>query len=183
MDVRRFGGTQNWFDQPLPVWAMLASCDRSGFPSCSPPAPVPRARKPNACRPTRSCCPKAPPTWRSGNARAPCRPPARATGSPGRSDIARLEAALPAALAAERRPADWSGFPEGWRRQYIGLVRGGRRFVYGNFYPLEVDRHAGNPDRWRSEPVMVCDGGPVFFGVEYDVEANRVTHLAFNGIV
>jgi len=28
---------------------------------------------------------------------------------------------------------------------------------------------------------MVCDGGPAFFGVEYDVAARRFTHFGFNG--
>jgi hypothetical protein len=29
--------------------------------------------------------------------------------------------------------------------------------------------------------MIVCDGGPQFFGAEYDVEAGRISHLAFNG--
>jgi hypothetical protein len=71
--------------------------------------------------------------------------------------------------------------PQGWRRQYGGFLRGGRRFIYGNFFPHEAgdDRPADND--WRHAPMMVCDGGHAFFGVEYDVEGRRFTHLGFNG--
>jgi len=27
----------------------------------------------------------------------------------------------------------------------------------------------------------MCDGGPGFFGAEYDVEKDAISHLAFNG--
>ena len=53
-------------------------------------------------------------------------------------------------------------------------IRGGRRFLYGNFYPRSADEVSPDPDQWRREPVMVCDGGPAFFGVEYDVEADTL---------
>ena len=35
--------------------------------------------------------------------------------------------------------------------------------------------------RWRHDVVMICDGGPTFFGVEYDIPARRFTQFAFNG--
>jgi hypothetical protein len=122
--------------------------------------------------------------------------PGETTWQPSANDIASLEVALPAALAASdlarieaRLRADpnlgspnagdpaWATAPQGWHRQYVGLVRGGRRFVYGNFFPRDDAR----PYDWRAQPVLICDGGPVFFGVEYDVEARRFTHIAFNG--
>jgi len=104
--------------------------------------------------------------------------PGEGTWAPSWSDIAALEAALPAALTertearalADRTP------PEGWVRQYVGLIRDGRRFVYGNFVP-----QGSGPDPAPDQILMVCDGGPAFFGVEFEVEAGRITHLAFNG--
>jgi hypothetical protein len=112
--------------------------------------------------------------------------PAPGDGSwqPAAADIAALETATAAALRARRDPddPDWSRFPADWRRQYVGITRGGRRFIYGNAYPRDVDDHARDPDRWRHDPAIVCDGGPAFFGVEYDVEAGRITQLAFNGM-
>ena len=106
-------------------------------------------------------------------------PPGEAGWTPTLDDVAALEAALPAALAA--RPMghapDWSRLGDRWGRQYVGLVRGGRRFVYGNFFPrtLVGDDEAS---QWRTQPVAV----PSFFGVEFDVEAGRITHLDFNGV-
>lgn len=102
---------------------------------------------------------------------------------PGAIDITALETATAAALRERRvtNDPDWSRFPQGWRRQYVGITRGGRRFIYGNAYPADAGRHSSDADQWRREPVIVCDGGPAFFGVEYDVEAARITQLAFNG--
>jgi hypothetical protein len=124
-----------------------------------------------------------------------------ASWQPEAADIVALEAALPAALAASNLSAieerlrarpevgtpnpsdpDWATAPRGWQRQYVGIVRGGRRFIYGNFYPHRPDDDRLMPD-WRTAPVRVCDGGPVFFGAEYDVEARRFTHVAFNGAI
>jgi hypothetical protein len=116
----------------------------------------------------------------------------RSTVKPGESgwmprarDIARLEARLPAALAQE--VAGWDAAaraglknaPTGWYRQYVGIVRGGKRFIYGNFLPVGRDDWG----HWRVEPMIVCDGGPAFFGTEYDVEKDEISDLAFNGSI
>ncbi len=110
--------------------------------------------------------------------------PGEAGWRPDAADVAMLEAAVAAALRQRRNASDpdWSRFPNGWRRQYVGIVRGGRHYLYGNIYPRDADRYASDPRRWQREPVAVCDGGPAFFGVEYDVDARRITHLAFNGM-
>jgi hypothetical protein len=73
-------------------------------------------------------------------------------------DIEALEAALPGALAADplgrglvdRQP------PTGWVRQYVGVVRDGRRFIYGNFTPARGGPSSEDPSRIA----IVCDGGP-----------------------
>ena len=100
------------------------------------------------------------------------------TWQPGGADIRALEERLAPALIAEGAKADpdWSPAPRGWVRQYVGIVRGGRRLVYGSFFPSEA-----KVDRFWRKPLLVCDGGPAFFGVEYDVAAARFTHIAFNG--
>jgi hypothetical protein len=107
---------------------------------------------------------------------------------PTADDIVTLEQALPTALRDQPETQgprhsggpDWSRVPDGWRRQYVGIVRGGRLFVYGNFIPNAAEPR-GAPDDFALTPILVCDGGPAFFGVEYDVEARRFTHIAFNG--
>lgn len=118
---------------------------------------------------------------------APCSREAPAPGkgnwTPGIGEIKKLEAELPDALAQAkiREPGAIRGAPQGWKRQYVGIIRNGRRYIYGNFIPKgEVEPSMTN---WRREPVRICDGGPAFFGVEYDVEKARVTHLAFNGAI
>jgi hypothetical protein len=104
--------------------------------------------------------------------------PGEAGWQPGAADIAALEAALPAALAADpHHSAYFSRAPVGWRRQYVGIVRHGQRFIYGNFFM----RGLGG-GTWEREPVIVCDGGTSFFGVDYDAEAGRIVGLAFNGV-
>ncbi len=106
--------------------------------------------------------------------------PGEGSWRPAPADIAALEAALHAGLAAQGRSGpDWSRAPDGWLRQYVGILRGGRRFIYGNFVPAAF----GEEGRWRDAPVIICDGGPQFFGAEYDVEARRFSHFAFNGSV
>jgi len=107
-------------------------------------------------------------------------PPAEGWWRPEAEDLARFEAALPEATAGspEGRALDLARFATEYRRQYVGTVRGGRRFIYGNFYQANLE--FPNSD-WRREPAMICDGGPSFFGAEYDVESGTITHLAFNG--
>ena len=64
--------------------------------------------------------------------------------TPGPADIAKLETALPAALppVSNWRGKVLSNAPKGWLRQYVGFLRGGRRFIYGNFFPDSPDEHA-----------------------------------------
>jgi hypothetical protein len=51
---------------------------------------------------------------------------------------------------------------------------------------LPADEHAddslgGGHQLWRRAPMVVCDGGPNFWGVEYDVAAKRFQNVGFNG--
>jgi hypothetical protein len=103
-----------------------------------------------------------------------------ATWQPGAEDIIALEALLPAALGPQFRAGDLRAAkaPAGWGRQYVGIVRGGRRFIYGNFF----GKSDSKPLSPRDGPTIVCDGGMGFFGVEYDVAAHRITRVDFNGI-
>jgi hypothetical protein len=104
--------------------------------------------------------------------------PARGEDSwrPSWKDIAPMEAALPKALADPSASAIRYRNPRDWRRQYVGIVRNGRRFIYGNYFP-----NSFGGDYWRKKPVNICDGGSKLFGAEYDVEARRIDHLSYNG--
>jgi hypothetical protein len=94
-------------------------------------------------------------------------------------DIDILEARLPQALARAGTLPVLKHAPRGWARQYVGIVRGGRRYLYGNFFPEDVSHEPGTA--WLRTALQVCDGGPAFFGVEFDVAAGHFTHVAFNG--
>jgi hypothetical protein len=102
-----------------------------------------------------------------------------ATWVPRIADVTALEAKLPARLSTERFAALRKA-PQGWARQYVGIVRGGRRYLYGNFFPADMLAEAAGSG-WKRAPLRVCDGGPAFFGVEFDVAAGHFTHVAFNG--
>jgi hypothetical protein len=66
-----------------------------------------------------------------------------------------------------------------WGRDLLGIERDGKKFVYGNYYPLRD----GDTQSKNSEPTIVCDGGEIFFGAEFDVSNGIISHLAFNGFV
>lgn len=111
------------------------------------------------------------------------------TWTPNRQQIAELEKALPAALAAEPSHGRDLGSVKTFRRQYAGFLIGSRRIIYVNAFPPEV----GGPNKegppaarsfdWHKQPVMVCDGGPAFFGVEYDPATKAFQHFEFNGLL
>jgi hypothetical protein len=67
----------------------------------------------------------------------------------------------------------------GWRREYLGIVRNGVRSIYGNYAMRRTPPYPADFD--MSLPTGVCDGGPVFFGAEYDLDSGAIGHLAFNG--
>jgi hypothetical protein len=108
--------------------------------------------------------------------------------SPAGWQVRELESRLAAALAieAQRRRFRYAQ-PTAFRRQYVGLLIGGRRIIYVNAFPRDVGDPAkdGTPATrhfdWRREPLIVCDGGPAFFGVEYDSQKRTFVHFEFNG--
>jgi len=103
---------------------------------------------------------------------------------PTSDDVDELEAALPRAISQTRqaRQVNFNHLLERWRRQYVGIVRGGARFIYGNFFPTDTgdDFQRG---WWPKQKVLACDGGPRFFGVEFEVSTRRITRIDFNGTV
>jgi hypothetical protein len=64
-----------------------------------------------------------------------------------------------------------------YQRQYLGFLRGGRRFVYINVFPAHFLRAVR--DSTKELPRM-CDGGTITWGIEYDVEKRRFLAFAPN---
>jgi len=96
--------------------------------------------------------------------------------SPSKNEIKALEAALPRFLTANRKI--WRGQTIEFRFQFGALERGGKRFIYVNALPLDtLDKR----QVWRRGAEVVCDGGPQFWGAEWDVRAKKFQNASFNG--
>ncbi len=105
---------------------------------------------------------------------------------PDLPQIRDLEARLPAALGSALQKAGASRYaPADYLRQYAGFTVNGRKIIYVNgMLRRGVDNEALPPEfrrDWRHQPVVVCDGGVGYFGVEYDPSTKTFAHLAFNG--
>lgn len=98
---------------------------------------------------------------------------------PGVEDLRALEQMLPQFLESNLRSSG-PRFPDlgTYKRQYVGIVRGGRRSIYVNVFP---DHPVATPE-WTTDPVIVCDGGAQFFGAEFDLASGQFTHVAYNGV-
>jgi hypothetical protein len=71
-----------------------------------------------------------------------------------------------------------------WSRDIIGVVRSGKRYLYGNYYPpLTLKEKRFYNEKQLKGPIRTCDGGPLYFGAEYEIEAKKIVHHAFNGII
>jgi len=61
----------------------------------------------------------------------------------------------------------------------VGIVVNGKRLIYGNFYDLDYDP-ANNE---AQKPVIICDGGPYMFGLEYDPDQRKIVDAQVNGAI
>jgi hypothetical protein len=116
--------------------------------------------------------------------------PISGTWTPTPRIIRDLEIGLPPVLARELTRYGSTAEPSTYYRQYGGLIIGGRRIVYVNgFHRQIVDnavenvRHGGHadPTKWRRQAALICDGGAITFGVEYDPAARTFANFYFNG--
>jgi len=99
--------------------------------------------------------------------------------TPSVDDILKLEEKIAEYLSQNssqfyRQPPVWERLDE-YQRQYIGLERGDRKTIYGNYF---CNSEGIN---WRQELVIVEDGGECYFQVEYDVESELFIKLMVNG--
>jgi hypothetical protein len=61
-------------------------------------------------------------------------------------------------------------------RQYVGIVAEDRRLIYVNAFPLQVSLKD-----WKTRLVSVCDGGPSFWGIQFDPSDGKFFDLEMNG--
>jgi len=98
--------------------------------------------------------------------------------APSAKDIDELEALL--AKYLDKRGTTGKTVPPKrikYHRQYVGFIRNGERYIYGNFYPAsdEFDIHEAQ------QAIQVCDGGHVFWGIVYVVKTRTFEEPQFNG--
>ena len=99
--------------------------------------------------------------------------------TPNRKQIAVLEKMLFPYL--DHREKEGKPIPpknQRYHRQYVGIVVNGNDIIYGNFY---LARETSRSE--RSTPVLVCDGGSVFWGIEFNLRTGLFENLRFNGQV
>lgn len=95
--------------------------------------------------------------------------------SPTLQDVAELETLL--APFMRSTPSGAAALPlERFHRQYVGFIRDGKRYIYGNFYAGGF----GLQDEQR-QPMVICDGGNYFWGIVFTVESKSFEDLHFNG--
>ena len=71
---------------------------------------------------------------------------------------------------------------EGYGFQYLGIVIGNQKYIYINAFRIETPEDITTfYKNWKSEPIMVCDGGVSFWGVLFDVEKKLFCQLSING--
>ena len=98
---------------------------------------------------------------------------------PSTADVAALEKRLPELLRASGHKIDLSDS----YRQYVGIVSRGKKLIYLNAFSGTVFVHPPLRRSWRTEAMIVCVGGDVFWGVEFDPATNTFDHLEFNGAI
>lgn len=117
---------------------------------------------------------------------------------PGPADITRLEKVLPEFMAGQQTPPDYQPLHE-YYRQYVGVVRDGKKTICVNFFHYRfvresLERHSHlDPvkktveeghraeDFWKREPINMCDGGADYFTIQFDLETGTFSQLGFNG--
>jgi len=66
--------------------------------------------------------------------------------------------------------------PDRYYRQYLGIIIENRKFVFINAFCDDKPT-----EDWTDRIVDVCDGG-CSWGVVYDVETGKFSHLEMNGV-
>lgn len=100
--------------------------------------------------------------------------------TPTEDDVLTLEAKLPAYLKI-KIGADHYAYGlwdklAGYKRQYVGYVLDGEQFIYTNYFCDSF-----NDDAWKTQLLMVMDGGECFFQVQYQLANQSFVSLSING--
>jgi len=92
-----------------------------------------------------------------------------------RSTVGEAERRLTTISGMEREQI---GDPLDTLRQYVGVVVDGHRYLYLNALPKSESAHIRKS---LDQPIMVCDGGPHFWGALYDPDKAVFLDVEGNG--
>ena len=110
--------------------------------------------------------------------------PEQVTGywTPSVGDVQQIERDAPAYFKAQKR--EKPGMMVRDYRQYAGFIQHGRRMIYMNAFPAAeaAEFSKEKSQSWHSVAVVICDGGPSIYGVEYDLKTRLFQNLEFNGV-
>jgi hypothetical protein len=97
--------------------------------------------------------------------------------TPSVTDLERLEGSLNKHLNSFG--SDLGARLLGYTRQYAGVVKGGRKLIFVNgFHQAFSDKMGVDLSK---KAVVLCDGGRMVYGLEYDVETQVIQNFVFNG--
>jgi hypothetical protein len=82
---------------------------------------------------------------------------------------------LKSSFCSESYPNEFVSKLDEFLFQYLGVFINSKKFIYVNAFVARDTK-----DRWRTEPVNVCDGGYGFWGVLYDLENFEFSKLEIN---
>lgn len=70
--------------------------------------------------------------------------------------------------------------------QYLGLTIDGKRFIYVNAFCIgneADDSKFQMHEKWRTDPIVMCDGGDCYWGVLFDLKKLKFKDLSINGVI
>ena len=102
------------------------------------------------------------------------------------ADLSGLDSLLPNLVQKKLADAFPVGSPFDHRKgsyyaQVAGLVRGRDRLLYINGFDASTLNDFQDSTEWRRRSIVVCDGGPGYFGVLFNPSTRRFSDFHFNG--
>ena len=97
---------------------------------------------------------------------------------PSTDEINELERLLIGNLAAREKRGTALPPNGSYHRQYIGFTKNKVRFIYGNYYPSNLPFNSK-----KNKPLIMCDGGPLFWGIVFRVDTKQFDEPTFNGSI
>lgn len=66
--------------------------------------------------------------------------------------------------------------------QYFGVTIKKKKYLYINAFHVANDAAFSSYSDWKTDPIVMCDGGDYFWGVLFDLDKLKFTDLAINGV-